>query len=66
MKNINKNKTEFNSLEFERLIEEERVNNPDYFKGEVVDNGDSFTITPSQFYRDLFKNFYKVLNYFLT
>ena len=55
MKNINKNKTEFNSLEFERLIEEERVNNPDYFTGEVVDNGDSFTITPSQFYRDLFK-----------
>ena len=55
MKNINKNKTEFNSLEFERLIEEERVNNPDYFKGEVVDNGDSLPITPSQFYRDLFK-----------
>ena len=55
MKNINKNKTEFNSLEFERLIEEERVNNPDYFKGEVVDNGDSFTITPSPFYRDLLK-----------
>ena len=50
MKNINKNKTEFNSLEFERLIKEERVNNPDYFKGEVVDNGDSFTITPSLFY----------------
>ena len=55
MKNINKNKTEFNSLQFERLIEEERVNNPDYFKGEVVDNGDSFTITPSLFYWDLFK-----------
>ena len=55
MKNINKNKTEFNSLEFERLIEEERVNNPDYFQGEVVDNGDSFTITLSPFYRDLFK-----------
>mgnify|MGYP003112096168 FL=1 len=55
MKNIKKNKTEFNSLEFERLIEEERVNNPDYFQGEVVDNGDSFTITLSPFYRDLFK-----------
>ena len=55
MKNINKNKTEFNSLEFERLIEEERVNNPDYFKGEFEDNGDHFTITPGQFYRDLFK-----------
>ena len=55
MKNINKNKTEFNSLEFEKLIQEERVKNPDYFKGEVVDNGDSFTITPSPFYRHLFK-----------
>ena len=55
MKNINKNKTKFNSLEFERLIEEERVNNPDYFKGKFEDNGDHFTITPSQFYRDLFK-----------
>jgi len=55
MKNINKNKTEFNSLEFERLIKEETKVNPDYFKGEVVDNGDSFTITPSPFYRDLFK-----------
>ena len=55
MKNINKNKTQFNSLEFERLIQEERVKNPDYFKGEVVDNGDSFTITQSPFYRDLFK-----------
>ena len=54
MKNINKNKTEFNSLEFERLIQEERKTNPDYFKGEFVDNGDSFTITPSPFYRDLF------------
>jgi len=45
MKNINKNKTQFNSLE----------TNPDYFKGEFVDNGDHFTITPSPFYRDLFK-----------
>ena len=40
MKNINKNKTEFNSLEFERLIQEERKTNPDYFKAEVIDNGD--------------------------
>ena len=55
MKNINKNKTEFNSLEFERLIQEELKTNPDYFKGDFVDNGDSFTITPSQFYKDLFK-----------
>ena len=55
MKNINKNKTQFNSLEFERLIKEERKNNPNYFKAEVVDNGDSFTITLSQFYKDLFK-----------
>ena len=55
MKNINKNKTEFNSLEFERLIEEERKTNPNYFKGEVVDNGDSFTITPSTFFMDLLK-----------
>ena len=54
-KNINKNKTEFNSLEFERLIQEEIKTNPDYFKGEFVDNGDHSTITPSQFYRDLFK-----------
>ena len=55
MKNINKNKTEFNSLEFERLIQEELKTNPEYFKGEFVDNGDYFTITPSPFYRDLFK-----------
>ena len=27
MRNINKNKTEFNSLEFERLIQEERKRN---------------------------------------
>ena len=55
MKNINKNKTEFNSLEFDKLIQEELKTNPDYFKGEFVDNGDSFTITPSPFYRDLLK-----------
>ena len=55
MKNINKNKTEFNSLEFERLIQEEIKTNPDYFKGEFVDNGDHFTITPSTFFMDLLK-----------
>ena len=55
MKNINKNKTEFNSLEFERLIKEERKTNPDYFKGEVVDNGDHLNITPSPFFMDLLK-----------
>ncbi len=52
---MKKQKKEFDSLQFERLIKEERKTNPDYFKGEVVDNGDSFTITPSQFYKDLFK-----------
>ena len=52
---MKKQKKEFDSLEFERLIKEERKTNPDYFKGEFVDNGDSFTITPSPFYRDLFK-----------
>ena len=55
MKNINKNKTEFNSLEFERLIQEERKTNPDYFKAEVIDNGDPFNITPSPFFMDLLK-----------
>ena len=52
---MKKQKKEFDSLQFERLIKEERKTNPDYFKGEVVDNGDSFTITTSQFYKDLFK-----------
>ena len=52
---MKKQKKEFDSLEFERLIKEERKTNPDYFKGEFVDNGDHFTITPSPFYRDLFK-----------
>ena len=55
MKNINKNKTEFNSLEFERLIQKERKTNPDYFKAEIEENGDSFTITPSPFFMDLLK-----------
>ena len=52
---MKKQKKEFDSLQFERLIKEERKTNPAYFKGEVVDIGDSFTITPSQFYKDLFK-----------
>ena len=52
---MKKQKKEFDSLEFERLIKEERKTNPDYFKGEVIDNGDSFTIELSPFYRDLFK-----------
>ena len=55
MKNINKNKTEFNSLEFERLIQEERKTTPDYFKAEVIDNGDHLNITPSPFFMDLLK-----------
>lgn len=48
-------KKDFNSLEFERLIQEERKTNPKYFKGEVEDNGNSFTITPSPFFMDLLK-----------
>ena len=52
---MKKQKKQFDSLEFERLIQEEFKTNPDYFKGDFVDNGDSFTITPSQFYKDLFK-----------
>jgi len=52
---MKKQKKEFDSLEFERLIKEERKKNPDYFKGEVEDNGDSFTITPSPFFMDLLK-----------
>ena len=43
------------SLEFERLIKEERKNNPNYFKAEVEENGDSFTITPSPVFMDLLK-----------
>ncbi len=52
---MKKQKKEFDSLEFERLIKEERKNNPNYFKGEVEDNGDSFTIPPSPFFMDLLK-----------
>ena len=49
-------KKQFDSLEFERLIKEERKVNPDYFKGEVENNGDdSFTVTPSPFFMDLLK-----------
>ena len=52
---MKKQKKQFDSLEFERLIHEERKTNPDFFKGDFIDNGDHFTITPSPFYRDLFK-----------
>ena len=52
---MKKQKKQFDSLEFERLIQEERKTNPDYFKGDFIDYGDHFTITPSPFYRDLFK-----------
>ena len=52
---MKKQKKQFDSLEFERLIQEELKTNPDYFKGDFVDNGDHFIITPSPFYRDLFK-----------
>ena len=55
IKKMKKQKKEFDSLEFERLIKEERKKNPDYFKGEVEENGDSFTITPSPFFMDLLK-----------
>ena len=48
-------KKDFDSLEFERLIQEERKTNPKYFKGKVEDNGSSFTITPSPFFMDLLK-----------
>ena len=48
-------KKDFDSFEFERLIQEERKTNPQYFKGEVEDNGNSFTITPSPFFMDLLK-----------
>jgi len=49
-------KKQFDSSEFERLIKEERKVNPDYFKGEVENNGDdSFTVTPSPFFMDLLK-----------
>ena len=59
IKKMKKQKKEFDSLEFERLIKEERKNNPNYFKGEVVENGDSFTITPSPFFMDLLKSINK-------
>ena len=52
---MKKQKREFDSLEFERLIKEERKNNPKYFEAEIEENGDSFTITPSPFFMDLLK-----------
>ena len=52
---MKKQKKEFDSLEFERLIKEERKTNPDYFKAEVIDNGDHLNITPSPFFMDLLK-----------
>ena len=39
----------------ERLIQEERKTNPNYFKAEVIDNGDHLNITPSPFFMDLLK-----------
>ena len=55
IKKMKKQKKEFDSLEFERLFKEERKKNPNYFKGKVEDNGDSFTITPSPLFMDLLK-----------
>ena len=52
---MKKQKKEFDSLEFDRLIKEERKRNPKYFQGSVEENGDSFTITPSPFFMDLLK-----------
>ena len=52
---MKKQKKEFDSLEFERLIQEERKTNPNYFKSEVIDNGDHLNITPSPFFMDLLK-----------
>ena len=55
IKKMKKQKKEFDSLEFERLIKEERKNNPNYFEAEIEENEDSFTITPSPFFMDLLK-----------
>tara|TARA_R100000278_G_scaffold28584_2_gene26024 strand:- start:29 stop:175 length:147 start_codon:yes stop_codon:yes gene_type:complete len=41
--------------DFKKVLKEEQTRNPDYFKGSVEDQGDSFEITLSAFYRDLFK-----------
>ena len=42
-----------------KIIKEEQKRNPNYFKGSVKDNGDSFEIVLSPFYRDLFKQILK-------
>ena len=52
---MKKQKKEFDSLEFDRLIKEERKRNTKYFQGSVEENGDSFTITTSPFFMDLLK-----------
>ena len=52
---MKKQKKEFDSLEFERLIKEERKNNPKYFEAEIEEDGDTFIITPSPFFMDLLK-----------
>ncbi len=41
--------------DLKKVLKEEQKINPDYFKGSVKDKGDSFEITLSPFYRDLFK-----------
>ena len=41
--------------DLKKVLKEEQKSNPDYFKGSVKDRGNSFEITLSPFYRDLFK-----------
>jgi hypothetical protein len=48
--------------DFKKIIKEEQKRNPDYFKGSVKDNEDSFEIVLSPFYRDLFKTILKDKN----
>jgi len=45
--------------DLKKIIKEEQKRNPNYFKGSVKDNGDSFEIVLSPFYRDLFKQILK-------
>ena len=45
-----------------KIIKEEQKRNPNYFKGSVKDNGESFEIVLSPFYRDLFKTILKENN----
>ena len=45
--------------DLKKVLKEEQKINPDYFKGSVKDNGDSFEIVLSPFYRDLFKQILK-------